>query len=199
MGLLLLKSPVTATLILVHAIIAYFVVHYLRHHVSTTIFPKGSSPSCFPAKGVVTPNLLKSDLLYREYTLTELRPFDGKSKPHILTSVGHNIYDVSSAPHFYGPNGSYSALAGRDASPSLSSGRIQKLMSDRLQQFEQLAYYQGPEREALNGWIEFFNQRYPQVGTLVSAHTWAGSDQEEGKVGIIRGSIVDNLPIPPNH
>lgn len=52
-----------------------------------------------------------------ELTIEQLAGYSGSdpSKP-VLVALNRTIYDVSSAPHMYGPNGAYSILAGRDAS-----------------------------------------------------------------------------------
>lgn len=39
----------------------------------------------------------------RDFTLEELKPFNGVTNPHILIAVNSKVFDVSRAKGFYGP------------------------------------------------------------------------------------------------
>lgn len=181
-------------LLIVNVFIAFYLARYFNRPLFQGLRNRGKQSRDSPSPRPTEP--LTSSLLYREYTLDELLPFNGRDREHILLGVGNNVYDVSSSPQYYGPDGSYAALAGRDASQSLASNRILKFESGHLQTFDTFTKMSSEERSTLNDWIAFFDRKYPQVGTVVRSHTWAGSDQEEGVVGKMRGAVVDNLQFP---
>ncbi|XP_013922211.1 PREDICTED: membrane-associated progesterone receptor component 1 [Thamnophis sirtalis] len=39
----------------------------------------------------------------RDFTLAQLRPFDGQTDPHILMAINGKVFDVSRGRKFYGP------------------------------------------------------------------------------------------------
>jgi membrane-associated progesterone receptor component len=131
-----------------------------------------------------------STIPYRDYTVDELFPFDGVNSPHILLAVDQRVYDVSSAPEYYGFNGSYSGFAGRDASRYLATHTIPKPNLPK-EPFDDLNDLSEEERKALNSWVDFFETKYPRVGTLVPVHGWAGSDHEEDPEAI-RGAFINS-------
>jgi len=112
--------------------------------------------------------------------MEELHEMDQRS-PAILVAVDHRVYDVSSSPS-YRKGGSYAKLAGRDCGRSLATHNIallSRLNPDELQSWDDLTDLSSQERAALNDWIEFFDRKYPRVGTLVQTKSYAGSDQED--------------------
>ncbi|KAH8273919.1 hypothetical protein KR044_003411, partial [Drosophila immigrans] len=59
-------------------------------------------------------------LHFKDYTLEQLFEYNGtKEGERILMAVNNNIYDVTYAKHFYGPNGIHHHLAGREISRTL--------------------------------------------------------------------------------
>lgn len=136
----------------------------------------------------------ESSLPYRDYTLDELKPYNGADKEHhILIAVDLRVYDVSSARHHYGPGGSYAILAGRDASRALATHAIPKSVRS-LEGWDELNDLSVSEREALNEWVSFFDSKYPRVGTLVPLHAWSGSGQED-QPEIVHGAIVEDFDL----
>ena len=180
----LLGSRYSVVLLILNVVLAYYLLGYLR-----------APNAALKKSSAKTPKVAVSSLLYREYTLEELLPFNGQDKQNILIAVDQRIFDVSSSPHHYGPGGSYHALAGRDASRPLATNIIPKSKPGQLQEWDNLSDLTVEERKTLNEWVGFFDQKYPRVGTLVPLHAWAGSDQEDGKTGELRGSLVTNLQI----
>ena len=189
-----IRSPYAVGLLVFNVFIAFYLARYFNRPLFQGLRNRGKQARDSPPPRPTGPPT--SNLLYREYTLEELLPFNGRDREHILIGVVNNIYDVSSSPQYYGPDGSYAALAGRDASQSLARNRILKFEPGQLQTFDTFKGMSPEERSTLNDWIAFFDKKYPQVGTVVRAHTWAGSDQEDGVVGKVRGAIVENLQFP---
>uniref|UniRef100_A0A3Q2PZ02 Membrane-associated progesterone receptor component 1 n=2 Tax=Fundulus heteroclitus TaxID=8078 RepID=A0A3Q2PZ02_FUNHE len=52
----------------------------------------------------------------RDFTLADLKPYDGLQCPRILMAVNGKVFDVTRGKKFYGPEGPYGVFAGRDAS-----------------------------------------------------------------------------------
>lgn len=187
-----IRSPYAVALLIFNVFVAFYLARYFNRPFFQGLRNRGKQQHSPPRPmGPAT-----STLLYREYTLEELLPFNGRDKEHILIGVGNNVYDVSSSPQYYGQGGSYAALAGRDASQSLARNRVLKFEPGQAQSFDLFNGMSAEERSTLNDWIAFFDKKYPQVGTVVRAHTWAGSDQEDGVVGKVRGAIVEDLQFP---
>ncbi|KAM0875245.1 hypothetical protein ACQ4PT_036934 [Festuca glaucescens] len=109
-----------------------------------------------------------------EITLEQLRAYDGKDPAKsILIAIRGQVYDVSRGRLFYGPQGSYSLFAGRDASRALA------LMSFDLNDLTgDLEGLSPDELEVLEDWEEKFKERYPLVGHLPSDDAAAGDHQE---------------------
>jgi len=109
----------------------------------------------------------------REYTVTELRQFDGLSaiKEHrgekaIYLAVSGTVFDVTRGKSFYGPGSAYSIFAGRDATRGL--GRMDldpnTAVSDEWDDCEDL---DASERATASEWRDSFMQKYPVRGPLV--------------------------------
>lgn len=183
--------PFVLLFIVMNAIMAYWMFGHLRPTFMNRAKARSSS-SAAPTLSVA-----QSQLPYRDYKLDELLPYNGHDRPEILLAVDQRIYDVTSAAHHYGPGGGYAALAGRDASRSLATHRVPKLAKGRVQAWDDLHDLSEAERNALNDWVAFFDNKYPRVGTLVQVHAWAGSDNEEITPERPKGFLIDNLEITP--
>ena len=110
----------------------------------------------------------------RDYTLEELRAFDGNTpsaehfgdKPIYLALAGA-VFDVTAGRTFYGPpDGPYSVLAGRDATRALATMELDKV-SDT---FEDHSGLSKEELGTLRDWVEQFSAKYPVRGKLVEKH-----------------------------
>eukprot|EP00244_Chara_vulgaris_P007950 TRINITY_DN2988_c0_g1_i1.p2 TRINITY_DN2988_c0_g1~~TRINITY_DN2988_c0_g1_i1.p2 ORF type:complete len:105 (+),score=16.44 TRINITY_DN2988_c0_g1_i1:260-574(+) len=97
-------------------------------------------------------------------TRSQLAVYNGSdsSKP-LLVAVKGNIYDVTSAPNFYGKGGNYHCLVGKDASRALGRMSLEKpdLESSVLSDLT------SEQVTTLNEWEGKFRAKYPVVGRLV--------------------------------
>ena len=102
----------------------------------------------------------------RDFTREELKEFDGRdeTKPILLGCKG-KVYDVSKGEGFYGPGGSYSAFAGRDASRALamSSTDLEVASNPRTDDLSK------DELETLDEWAARFEFKYPLIGNIVDS------------------------------
>ncbi|CCH42958.1 Damage response protein 1 [Wickerhamomyces ciferrii] len=93
------------------------------------------------------------------FTPRTLSNFNGHDDPKIFMAVKGTVYDVSAGRSFYGPSGPYSNFAGHDAS------------RDNIREFHEpidpLDDLTPQDKEALDGWEEHFQKKYPVVGKLV--------------------------------
>eukprot|EP00270_Netrium_digitus_P019833 TRINITY_DN7940_c0_g1_i1.p1 TRINITY_DN7940_c0_g1~~TRINITY_DN7940_c0_g1_i1.p1 ORF type:complete len:200 (-),score=49.10 TRINITY_DN7940_c0_g1_i1:152-751(-) len=96
-------------------------------------------------------------------TLEKLREFDGSdaSKP-ILVAIKGTIYDVTNGRHMYGPGGAYTAFAGRDATRALAI-----MSTEENAMTGDLTGLSMAEMDALDGWEQFFQTKYPTAGSII--------------------------------
>ncbi|CAF1298759.1 unnamed protein product [Adineta steineri] len=107
------------------------------------------------------PKMPKQDL-----TVEQLRAYNGTdSNGRILTAIYGDIFDVSRRSDLYGPGGSYSLFAGRDATRSLSKMQLtQSLFTD---DYDDLTDLTDNERATARSWHEDFREKYDIVGRLL--------------------------------
>lgn len=98
-----------------------------------------------------------------DMTLAELRKYDGRNEERVLLSVNREIYDVSKGTRFYGPDGPYASLAGRDATRALASFSVDAV-KDEWDDYSDLSVSQ---MNTVAEWIEQFKEKYDYVGKLV--------------------------------
>ena len=100
----------------------------------------------------------------RDYTLAELQDYNGtdETKPLLLVMRGV-IYDVSKGWNFYGPNGGYSFLGGRDASRALAKMSLDPSMVENPVVVDDLT---PEENQVLDDWIEKLSKKYRVVGQV---------------------------------
>ncbi len=96
-----------------------------------------------------------------EFTLQELREFDGTNGKPVYIALKGQVFDVSAGP--YGPGGGYSFLAGKDASRALA--KMSRDPADASS--SNLSDLSDRQRETLDKWSERMLEKYPLVGTLV--------------------------------
>jgi len=83
-------------------------------------------------------------------TDAELSAFDGTNpKKPIYVGLNGSIYDVSASAHTYGPGGSYSFFAGKDAARAFITGCFQEDITPDLRGVEEMYIPIDPPSEAL--------------------------------------------------
>ena len=101
----------------------------------------------------------------KQFTIEELKQYNGKNGMPILVALKGKVYDVTSAFAYYGPSGSYACLAGREASRAVAKLNFdeKELCNDKLDDLKPR------ERQSLEKWVEKFKSRnYQIVGIMLS-------------------------------
>ncbi|KAJ2684106.1 hypothetical protein H4R19_006927 [Coemansia spiralis] len=101
----------------------------------------------------------------RVFTLQELRQHDGTSPGlPILLAIEGDVYDVTLGSAFYGPGGSYSLFAGRDATRAFGTNCLTR--EDHLT--HDTRGLSEAELAGIAGWHGLFDnhQRYVKVGIV---------------------------------
>ncbi|XP_004606334.2 membrane-associated progesterone receptor component 2 [Sorex araneus] len=101
----------------------------------------------------------------RDFSLEQLRQFDGARQPRILLAVNGRVFDVSKGSKFYGPAGPYGIFAGRDASRGLATFCLDK---DALrEEYDDLSDLNAVQMESVREWEMQFREKYDYVGRLL--------------------------------
>ncbi|VDN51325.1 unnamed protein product [Dracunculus medinensis] len=100
----------------------------------------------------------------RDFTLRQLREFNGNDNERILLAICGRVFDVTRGKDFYGPGGPYGILAGRDATRALATMQLEHV-SDDYEDWNQLP--QAEKSEAME-WCQRLSLKYPQVGRLIA-------------------------------
>jgi membrane-associated progesterone receptor component len=100
----------------------------------------------------------------RDFTIEQLRDFDGVKKPKIYIALKGDVYDVSEASGFYGEGSGYHCFAGREASRAMArlsfdEEDLKSLKLDDLSPFD---------KSNLDDWVDKFRnyKAYPIVGRV---------------------------------
>ncbi|KAI0266964.1 cytochrome b5-like heme/steroid binding domain-containing protein [Gloeopeniophorella convolvens] len=96
------------------------------------------------------------------FTQEQLRAFDGSdaNKP-VYVAIKGTVFDVSHKRETYGPGGSYSLFAGKDASRALGLSSLKP--EDAVPDYSTL---EEKDRKTLDEWHSFFTKRYNIVGRV---------------------------------
>ena len=98
----------------------------------------------------------------RDFTIDQLREFDGTDDKKIYIAMKGDVFDVTKAKHMYGPQGSYSCFAGREASRAMAKMSFEE--SDLIN--HDTSDLNAFERSILDDWHDKFKYQrgYPIVG-----------------------------------
>ncbi|NXQ44474.1 PGRC2 protein, partial [Catharus fuscescens] len=94
----------------------------------------------------------------RDFSLEQLREFDGARNPRILLAVNGKVFDVTKGSKFYGPEGPYGIFAGRDASRGLATFCLDK---DALKdEYDDLSDLNAVQMESVREWEMQFKGKF---------------------------------------
>lgn len=101
-------------------------------------------------------------------SLQELRKFTGQDGVPILVSMDGRIFDMTSAPEFYGKGSGYHVYAGREAGRAL--GKMTLINNKPQHAIDLLEPWvddlDAEQRKTKADWIKKFESKYTLVGTI---------------------------------
>lgn len=101
----------------------------------------------------------------RDFTLSEIREFNGKDGARLLLAVNGKVFDVTKSKSFYGAGGPYSCFAGQDASRGLATFSIDA--SSIKEEYDDLADLSPMQMDSMLEWEMQFMEKYDVVGKLL--------------------------------
>ncbi|XP_013391224.1 membrane-associated progesterone receptor component 1 [Lingula anatina] len=103
----------------------------------------------------------------RDFTLEQLREFDGKGRDgRLLVAVNGKVFDVTRGKRFYGPDGPYGLFAGRDASRGLATFSLDTENAIR-DEYDDLSDLNSMQMDSIREWEMQFTEKYDYVGRLL--------------------------------
>ncbi|KAF1742703.1 hypothetical protein MXB_1783 [Myxobolus squamalis] len=134
--------------------------------ISTNLFIDYRKNSVILGKEIYKRYQCKFRKLKSDFTLEELREFDGlheKTGYRILTAIDGVIFDVTKRWDLYGPDRPYCNLAGNDASRCLVNFRT-NLVPEK---YDHLLDLSVSDVENLEEWKRQYSESFPTVGRLL--------------------------------
>jgi len=101
----------------------------------------------------------------RDFTLEELKIYNGTDNPRILMAVNGKVFDVSRGREHYGPDGPYNVFAGRDASRGLATFSIDS--SNIKDSYDDLSDLNSLQMDSVLEWEMQFMEKYDHIGKLL--------------------------------
>ncbi|KAJ8604854.1 hypothetical protein CTAYLR_001086 [Chrysophaeum taylorii] len=112
----------------------------------------------------------------RDFTLDQLREFDGVRNAKIYVGLKGEVFDVSRGVHMYGPEGPYAKFAGHECSKCLATMSLEDADLDALD-----PKLNPGEADQLDEWYHTFKhaKQYPVVGKVSVPPTYEGLSVHE--------------------
>ncbi|CCK72269.1 Dap1p KNAG_0J01880 [Huiozyma naganishii CBS 8797] len=96
-----------------------------------------------------------------------LYKFNGHDDERIFIAIKGRVYDCTAGRSFYGPSGPYNNFAGKDASRGLAKNSFDfEMVREWNEPMDDLIDLTEKEQTALQNWLEYFERKYPCIGTL---------------------------------
>jgi Cytochrome b5-like Heme/Steroid binding domain len=93
-------------------------------------------------------------------SLETLNSYNCNNPDRLLMCLFGVVYDVTSAPKKYGPDGSYAEFAGHDITLTLGAGQMGDKWLDKYVKYDP-GWKEGAEK-----WVDFYASKYPRCGFL---------------------------------
>jgi membrane-associated progesterone receptor component len=153
-----LKLKVGDTSAIIIVIGSTFVALWLAYAILASLFPSSEREKL---KG---PEPEPEPIVLRDFTIQQLREFDGNNEKPIYVALRGEVYDVSSAHELYGPGQGYHLFAGRDSSRAMAKLSFEEtdLANPDISKLNPF------EKDALDDWVQKFKyyKQYPVVGRI---------------------------------
>eukprot|EP00834_Sanchytrium_tribonematis_P002686 NODE_88_length_21789_cov_0.534440.p13 type:complete len:217 gc:universal NODE_88_length_21789_cov_0.534440:7610-6960(-) len=96
----------------------------------------------------------------RQFTIEELAAFDGTNDKPIYLAIKGKVYDVSSKPKSYGPEGGYKFFAAKDASRAYGTGCFKDHLTHDLRGVTE------DQMKSIDSWVSFYekHKEYTFIG-----------------------------------
>lgn len=104
----------------------------------------------------------KEPIILRDFTIDQLRDYDGTNGKPIYIGLDGDVYDVSGAPEYYGVGAAYHCFAGRNATRAMAKFSFEEteLSNNTVSDLSPF------EKSTLEDWVQKFKyfKCYPVVG-----------------------------------
>lgn len=131
----------------------------------------------------------------RNFTLSELAEFDGANGKPIYLAIKGKVYDVSSKPSAYGPEGGYKFFSAKDASRAYGTGCFQDHLTHDLRGLTD------DQLKAVEDWAAFFENKddYPFIGRVKLPKPTGPIPEDCNKKNEKEEEIVEEVQVADQH